>query len=231
VCGVTETAGSRGVYSIGAVARMVDVPVSTLRAWEERYELVRPRRSEGGQRLYSRDEVDQLRFIKQKLEQGLSPAEAHRLLEERMGTPERRLPRGQGQRRLVILLAEQDPYAADLAEYFLHTEGYDVSLSWDVEEARRAFEDLQPDLTILDWLISGGVGAELCQELKRRSDRPILVLSSLDLRDAALHAGADAFLQKPLEPLSFVSTVKDLVGDSAFARRGPDNPTTSAVAS
>ena len=57
-------AGSRdGVYSIGAVAKMLGIPAQTLRSWEDRYGEVVPERSAGGQRLYSRDEVDQPRFL------------------------------------------------------------------------------------------------------------------------------------------------------------------------
>jgi DNA-binding transcriptional MerR regulator len=69
-----------GIYSIGAVARMLGVPAQTLRAWEERYQQIVPARSSGGQRLYSRDQVDQLSFIRNQIEQGLQPADAHRLL-------------------------------------------------------------------------------------------------------------------------------------------------------
>ena len=210
------SSGSRAVYSIGAVSRMIDVPVATLRAWEERYEIVRPQRSEGGQRLFSRDQVDQLRFVREKLDEGLGPAEAHRLLDERLReTPGRPSPPRSGH-RVMILLAERDPYAAELAEYFLRTEGYDVALSFEAEEARQTYDTIMPDVTILDWLISGGEGAALCRDLKALSDRPGLVLSTLDLRDAALEAGADAFIQKPIDALPFVSAVKDLLGDSAF---------------
>ncbi len=47
-------AGAQPIYSIGAVSRMLDVPTSTLRAWEERYGLIRPLRSEGSRPLYPR---------------------------------------------------------------------------------------------------------------------------------------------------------------------------------
>ena len=51
---------------------------------------------------------------------------------------------------------------------------------------------------------------------------PILAVSALASGDAALEAGADAFLQKPVDPLQFVSTVRDLLGTSAYLRgRGP----------
>ncbi|HET9782868.1 MAG TPA: MEDS domain-containing protein [Candidatus Dormibacteraeota bacterium] len=67
-------------YSIGAVARMLEVPTSTLRGWENRYGLLAPGRSKGAHRLYSHDEVEQLRFIKDTLDSGVSAADAHRLL-------------------------------------------------------------------------------------------------------------------------------------------------------
>ena len=55
-------------------------------------------------------------------------------------------------------------------------------------------------------------------EIRESSDVPILVISSLDVRDAALEAGADAFLSKPLDPLVFVSVIQDLLGESALVR-------------
>ncbi len=67
-------------------------------------------------------------------------------------------------------------------------------------------------------MISGGMGRELCKRLKRRRGTPLLCISSLNLREQALAAGADAFLSKPLEPRQLISTVKDLLGDSALMR-------------
>jgi DNA-binding transcriptional MerR regulator len=49
----------RPVYSISAVARMLGVPVATIRTWEDRYEVVVPERSAGGHRLYRREQVEQ----------------------------------------------------------------------------------------------------------------------------------------------------------------------------
>jgi CheY-like chemotaxis protein len=216
---------SRPVYSIGAVARMLDIPPATLRTWAERYGLPVPERSPGGHRLYSRDQVEQLRFVKVQLAQGLAPADAHRLLAERLdagslsfGEPEA------GKLRLLVLLAERDPYAAELSEYFLRTEGYEVAAALDAADATQKVEELTPSMTVVDLLISGGNGLELCRQLKQRSDAPILAISTLDTSDAALEAGADAFLQKPLDPLQLVSAVKDLLGASAFLRGSAGGP-------
>ena len=74
----------RPLFSIGAVARMLDLTAATIRTWETRYGLVMPERSRGGQRLYSRSQVEQLRFVCRQIAAGNRPAAAHRLLEERL---------------------------------------------------------------------------------------------------------------------------------------------------
>jgi CheY-like chemotaxis protein len=205
------------VYSIGAVARMVGIPAATLRTWEERYRLPVPARSPGGHRVYTRDQIDQLRFVKAQVGQGIAPADAHRLLADRLDRGGSRFVSPDAiSTRLLILLAERDPYAAELAEYFLRTEGYEVAMSLDVSDAARKSRQLAPSLIVIDLLISGGAGLELCRQLKRGSDLPVLAISTLERSDDALEAGADAFLQKPLDPLQLVSAVKDLLGVSAF---------------
>jgi DNA-binding transcriptional MerR regulator len=210
--------GDLPIYSIGAVERMLGIPAATVRNWEERYKLVKPERSGGGHRLYTRAQVEQLRFVKVRLDRGLQPAEAHRLLGERLelGGDFGSMDEGESAPRLLILLAERDPYAAEFAEFFLRTEGYEVVLALDADDAASKFEQLLPQLAVIELLISGGTGAALCRRLKEAGILVCLAISTLEARDQALAAGADAFLQKPLDPLQFVSTVKDLLGKSAF---------------
>jgi DNA-binding transcriptional MerR regulator len=214
--------GDLPIYSIGAVERMLGIPAATVRNWEERYGLVNPERSSGGHRLYTRSQVEQLRFVKERLDQGLQPAEAHRLLGEQLegggdfrSADEREAP------RLLILLAERDPYAAEFAEFFLQIEGFEVVLALDTDDAARKFEQLLPQLAVIELLISGGTGIDLCRRLKDAGVAACLAISALEARDQALAAGADAFLQKPLDPLQLVSTVKDLLGRSAFLQAAP----------
>jgi CheY-like chemotaxis protein len=208
------------VYSIGAVSRLLDVPPQTLRTWQERYGVVVPERSPGGHRLYSRDQLELLRFLADQVASGLSPGDAHRLLRERVaaGAP---LPRaeGAGGSKLLILLAEQDPFAAEFAEYFLRTEGYEVEVVKDADGVLARVDEAPLDLVVVDLLISGGRGRTLCRQLRERADAPILAICTLELRDDAIEAGAWAFLPKPIEPLQLVSTVQDLLGRSALVRR------------
>ncbi len=57
-------------YTIGAIARMTGIPTQTLRSWERRYGVTEPRRSNGGRRIYSSDQLEKLRTIKQLLRHG-----------------------------------------------------------------------------------------------------------------------------------------------------------------
>ena len=75
----------------------------------------------------------------------------------------------------------------------------------------------------MDLLIDGGAGLELCRTARETADIPVLAVSAVDSLDQALAAGAEAFLLKPLDPLQFVSTIRDLIGTSAYLqpkRRG-----------
>lgn len=212
--------GARGIYSIGAVARLLGLSQGAVRSWEDRYGLVVAERSEGGRRIYSRDQLEELRFVKERLDEGLSAADAHRLLAERRAGVEPVAPvsASVAATRLLVLLADGDRYAVQLNEFFLRTEGYDVEVAGSAGDAEELFASRVPALAIVELTISGGVGRELCERLKRRRPTPLLTISSLELREEALAAGADAFLQKPLDPLEVVSTVKDLLGHSALTR-------------
>lgn len=204
------------VYSIRAVARMIGVPAATIRTWEDRYGLVIPARSSGGHRLYRRDQVGQLRFVRARMAEGASAADAHRLLAERTeaGQPVSALAGARTQ--LVILLADRDPYSAQFQEYFLRTEGFEVEVALSQEAARESFRDKSPSVVVVELLISGGAGLDLCRFFKDQGNVLVIAVSVLECRDLAVEAGADAFLLKPLEPLQLVSAVRDLLGSSAF---------------
>lgn len=210
---------SRVIYSIGSVAAMVGVPAATLRTWEDRYGIVVPVRTEGGHRLYSRDQVEHLRFIADHMVGGVSAADAHRLLSEHLAA-DGASSRGpsEGSTTLLILLAERDVHAAGLTEYFLRTEGHQVEAIFDADDILGRSADVSADLAVIDLLISGGRGLDLCRELSA-AGKPVLAVSTLDTRDEAFDAGAGAFLRKPLDPLQLVSAVRDLLRQSAYLRK------------
>ena len=209
--------GDRPVYSISAVARMLEVPVATLRTWEDRYGQVVPARKASGHRLFTRRQVEQLRFVRAQMSEGASVADAHRVLAERTesGAPLVSSP-ARAASRLLIQLAESDPYAAEFEEYFLKAEGFEVEVTPTESAAREAFAATAPAVVIVEVLISGGCGLELCRFFRGQDGVAIVVVSAVEAMDAAIDAGADAFLRKPVDPLQLVSTVRDLLRSSAL---------------
>jgi DNA-binding transcriptional MerR regulator len=204
------------VYSIGAVSRMLGVPSATVRAWEDRYAVVVPERSAGGQRLYTREQVDQLGFVCDLLAHGATAADAHRALRERVGEGGALVRDRTKTGSVLILLAERDPFSAELAEFFLRTEGFDVILALDAAETERIYVEREPSVVVLDLMISGGRGLAACRDIAGRGGR-VVAVSTLAQRERALDAGADVFLQKPLEPLALVSAVRDVLGTSSLS--------------
>jgi DNA-binding transcriptional MerR regulator len=208
------------LYSIGLVSRMVGVPVSTLRNWEERYGLVTAVRSSGRQRRYTRIQLAQLSFVVDQIDQGFSPGDAHRLLAEHIdqGADLVSAREADEQAEILILIAERDRFAASLEDYLLRTEGFRVEIASSAEDAGQKFDELMPQIVVVELLLSGGVGGRLIERLKQ-AGATVIAVSPLAARDVAAEFGAMAFLQKPIDPLVFVSTVRDLLGTSAITRQ------------
>jgi CheY-like chemotaxis protein len=203
---------------------MLGIPVATIRTWEDRYGLVVPERNASGHRLYRRDQVEQLKFVRSSIASGVSAADAHRLLAEQAGGSPGAAPAGGAGARLLILLADHDPFAAEYQEYFLKTEGFAVDVTLTADAARSSFAEHSPSVAVVDLLISGGAGLDLCRYFKEQGDVLVIAVSALAARDQAVAAGADAFLLKPLEPLQLVSAVRDLLGSSAMLRATGEAP-------
>jgi DNA-binding transcriptional MerR regulator len=208
------------LYSIGVVSRMVGVPVSTLRTWEERYGLVIAVRSSGGQRRYTRNQLAQLSFVVERIEQGFSPGDAHRLLAEDIDQGRELVSARDAEEKaeILILIAERDRFAASFEDYLLRTEGFRVEIAASAEDAERKFDEFEPHVVVVELMLSGGVGGRLIERLKQ-AGATVIAVSPLAAREVATEFGAAAFLQKPIDPLVFVSTVRDLLGTSAITRQ------------
>ena len=112
-----------------------------------------------------------------------------------------------------LLLVEDDPSLAELLEYRFAREGYRVRATADGDEALLlASEDL-PDLVILDWMIEGTSGIEVCRQLRRNKSTahvPIIMLTAREAEDdrvRGLDTGADDYLTKPFSPRELVARV------------------------
>jgi two-component system, OmpR family, phosphate regulon response regulator PhoB len=112
-----------------------------------------------------------------------------------------------------LLLVEDDPALAELLEFRFKAEGYDVTVTPDGDEALLLAIEYLPDLIILDWMIEGTSGIEVCRRLRRdkvTAGLPIVMLTARDTEDdriRGLDTGADDYLTKPFSPRELVARV------------------------
>jgi two-component system phosphate regulon response regulator PhoB len=112
-----------------------------------------------------------------------------------------------------ILLVEDDKALAELLVYHLEREEFDVVQTADGEEALLLASETPPDLVLLDWMIEGVSGIEVCRRLRRRPETanvPIIMLTARGEeadRVRGLETGADDYVTKPFSPRELVARV------------------------
>jgi two-component system, OmpR family, KDP operon response regulator KdpE len=115
-----------------------------------------------------------------------------------------------------ILIVEDDPNIRKLVRVNLVKRGYSVSEAGDSHQAMALFQEVPVDLVLLDLMLPGLSGVDVCTWIRSRSDVPIIVLSARleeDLKVAALDAGADDYVTKPFGSEELLARVR------AFLRR------------
>jgi two-component system, OmpR family, phosphate regulon response regulator PhoB len=112
-----------------------------------------------------------------------------------------------------ILLVEDDGSLAELLTYHLEREEFEVERTADGEEALLLARERAPDLVLLDWMIEGLSGIEVCRRLRRSPETanvPIIMLTARDEegdRIRGFETGADDYVTKPFSPRELVARV------------------------
>jgi two-component system response regulator ResD len=110
-----------------------------------------------------------------------------------------------------ILVIEDEPMVAEVVERYLRRDGYDVRAASDGSAGIDAFETYQPDLIVLDLMLPGIDGMEVCRRVRASSATPIIMLTAkgeeVD-KLVGLEVGADDYMTKPFSPRELAARVK-----------------------
>ncbi len=118
-----------------------------------------------------------------------------------------------------ILVVEDEDSFSDPLSYLLRREGYDVAVADDGSEALDEFDRNGADLVLLDLMLPGLPGTEVCRQLRARSNVPVIMLTAKDSeidKVVGLELGADDYVTKPYSSRELVARVR------AVLRRGAE---------
>ena len=114
----------------------------------------------------------------------------------------------------TLLIVDDDPHIRELLSAFLKKEGFEVIEAADGREALSALERQPADLVVLDVMMPGMDGWELCKELREQYDMPLLMLTAKSETSQKLKGfqlGTDDYMVKPFEPEELIARVKALL--------------------
>ena len=119
-----------------------------------------------------------------------------------------------------ILVVDDDVNICELLRLYLEKEGYTVSIVNDGESAVKSFGEIQPDLMLLDIMLPRLDGWQVCREVRKFSDKPIIMLTAKGEtfdKVLGLELGADDYVVKPFDAKEVVARVKAALRRSAGA--------------
>jgi DNA-binding response OmpR family regulator len=111
----------------------------------------------------------------------------------------------------TVLVVDDEANIRDLVTLYLTSAGFSVESAVDGISALQRFRDLEPDLVVLDIMLPGASGAELCATIRAESRVPIVMLTARDTdadKVSLLEAGADDYVVKPFSPPELVARVR-----------------------
>jgi two-component system response regulator MtrA len=110
-----------------------------------------------------------------------------------------------------VLVVDDDPALSEMLGIVLRGEGFEPSFVADGDSALRAFHETKPDLVLLDLMLPGKDGIDVCREIRAESGVPIVMLTAKgDTVDVVLglESGADDYIVKPFKPKEVVARVR-----------------------
>lgn len=118
-----------------------------------------------------------------------------------------------------VLIVEDEESLADPLAYLLQKEGFETTIVADGSSALAEFERARPDIVLLDLMLPGMSGTEVCKQLRARSSVPVIMVTARDAeidKVVGLELGADDYVTKPYSARELIARIR------AVLRRGSD---------
>ena len=125
-----------------------------------------------------------------------------------------------------ILVVDDDRKIVDLVRLYLEKDGYQVLVAYEGLEALKLARQRQPDLIVLDLLLPGLDGLDVCRVLRSESEVPIIMLTAKTTEDdklTGLDLGADDYVTKPFSPRELVARIRTVL--RRIGKKAPQTPT------
>jgi len=116
-----------------------------------------------------------------------------------------------------VLVVEDEETYREVLDFYLRREGFDVFLAPDGTEGMKMFDSVRPDLVLLDLMLPGASGTEVCKYIRTKSNTPIIMLTAKDTeidKVVGLELGADDYVTKPYSKSELIARMR------AVLRRG-----------
>ncbi|WP_062351052.1 response regulator YycF [Bacillus kwashiorkori] len=110
-----------------------------------------------------------------------------------------------------ILVVDDEKPIADILQFNLKKEGYEVHCAYDGDEALEMVEEIKPDIILLDIMLPNRDGMEVCREVRKKYEMPIIMLTAKDSeidKVLGLELGADDYVTKPFSTRELLARVK-----------------------
>ncbi len=125
--------------------------------------------------------------------------------------------RGDNMKQRILVVDDEVPIQ-ELIKFNLEQAGFDVELAGDGNQAIEMFERNKPDLIVLDLMLPGKDGYDVCKAIRKTSNTPIIMLTAKETeleRVLGLELGADDYITKPFSPLELVARIKAVLRRSS----------------
>ena len=126
----------------------------------------------------------------------------------------------------IVLIVEDDPHTVEVVRLYLRRDDHIVLTASDGISGLRLFKEARPDLVVLDLMLPGLDGLEVCRQLRTESDVPIVMLTARveeEDRIAGLELGADDYVTKPFSPRELAARIRAVLRRTTqdASERGP----------